>query len=1063
MVKRLMMVFAGALMCSSTVLAQTKVTGTVVSQEDGEPIVGAAVRIDGTNTGTVTDVDGRFSLEVKSGQKLQVTYLGMAPQSVTAGPNLRIVLSPDDKTLNEVVVTALGIKRSAKSLGFAATQVKAEDITEGRSSDIMSSLAGKVAGVQVSSASGGPGSSKGVVIRGFTSLSGNNQPLYVIDGVPMNNSAVFSTDGLNNAYDFGNGANAVNPDDVESMTILKGAAATALYGSRAANGVVVITTKKGQVQKKGIGVEYNGGLAWTQVMRLPQMQNEFGMGWYGDKTDNENGSWGPKFDGSTLKYGTVYDNSQKIKSYLPIENNLKDFFDTGFRYNNSISFNGATDVSDYFVSLSHDHDDGIIPTSADSYNKYTFSARGSHKVDNLTFSSSVNYAYQKTRGVNGGQGVENMYNALMQTPRDISLTEMADLTDIFNTPGYYFTPYNVMNPYYILQNHQNQMESERVYGKFQIDYDFLKYFKATVRVGLDSQTQHIKNGVPNYHVLFPNTPNNLDDTSELWSMTGSVSQRTIRRRELTTDITLMFDKDIAQDLHLNTLVGFEGNERRYSYLYGKITNLSVPTFFDLGNTAGIPELDQYSEKRRMLSALATAELGWRDMLFLNVNFRNDWSSTLPKENRSFAYPGVTLSWIFSEMLNKEIKKAITYGKVRAAWGKTGNDADVYMTNSVYAQASSSSSGWGESKFPFTKTGTNAYSAGNVLGSLSLSPEMTTETEFGLEMAFLNNRLGFDFTYYTRNSNNQIMSLEMDPATGYSAQNTNLGKIRNRGIEFLFRATPLKAKDFQWDFSWNFTRNRSKVLSLPEEQGGESSIFGVTGGIGLYAIEGEELGIFKAYTPKKTEDGRIIVDPTSGLPQNGEYARVGSMNNKYQMGFSNTLTYKGVSLSFDIDVRHGGLMYSRTKSVEYFTGNAMQTAYNDRNPWIIPNSVLATTDANGNTAYVENTIPLVSKTIYSYWNNGGSDMDAGFLVSKSYVKLRQVVLSWDLPRKWLSRTFLTGVRLSVYGNNLLMWTPASNTFIDPEASSFGNDLEGNYGEYSSNPTSRRFGFNVNVKF
>ena len=489
MKQRLTMFMISLFLFAGSALAQTKVSGTVFSQEDGQPIIGAAVKVEGTSTGMLTDVNGRFSLTLPEGKnQITVSYLGYESKTMTAKNGMRVFLKSDATALDEVVVTAMGIKRSAKALGYSATAVDGDEIAAARTADVMSSLQGKVAGVQITSAAGDPGSSNSVIIRGISSLSGANQPLYVVDGVPMNNSAVYSGDGLNSGYDFGNGANAVNPDDVESMTILKGAAATALYGSRAANGVILITTKSGKKQAKGFGIEYNGGLQWEQVMRLPQMQNDFGMGWNGDKTDDENGSWGPRFDGSTLKYGTVYNNSQQIKSYLPIKNNMKDFFDTGFRYSNSVSFNGATEKSDYFVSFSQLKDDGIIPTNADSYRKYTFSARGSHKINNLTFSSSVNYAYQKNNFVQTGQGFENMYNAIMQTPRDISIAELKDLSNPFNTPGYYYTPYSVMNPYYILNNHLNENESERFYGKFQVDYDFLKWFKLSYRLGFDTST-----------------------------------------------------------------------------------------------------------------------------------------------------------------------------------------------------------------------------------------------------------------------------------------------------------------------------------------------------------------------------------------------------------------------------------------------------------------------------------------------------------------------------------------------------------------------------------------------
>lgn len=1056
MEKRIKLLLACLFLFVGMAMAQTKVTGTVVSQENGEPVIGAAVKILGTNQGTVTDVNGKFTISVPAGKKLRVSFVGLETVDVSASNGMKIVLKQDAKTLDEVVVTAMGIKRSAKALGYSATAVDGDKIAAARTNDVMSSLAGKVAGVSISSTSSDPGASNAVIIRGVSSLSGNNQPLYVIDGVPLTNASVSSGDQLNNGYDFGNGANAVNPDDVESMTILKGAAATALYGSRAASGVILITTKSGKKQKKGIGIEYNGGLQLESVLRLPQMQNEFGMGWYGEKTDTENGSWGPAFDGSTLKYGNVYENSQNLKSYLPIENNVKDFFDTGLRYNNSVSFNGATDQSNFFVSLSQIHDDGIIPTDADSYTKYTFSGRASHKIKNVTLSASMNYAYQKNSFVSTGQKAGSMYNCIMQTPRDISIAEMKDLSNPFNTPGYYYTPYGVTNPYYVLNNYQNEYEQERFYGKFQLDWDIFKDLKFTYRFGLDTTTGHHDSGEPNLSALFAGTPNWED---ALKSLTGEVYQRTERRREIDQNLMLNYSHKFFDKLDVNATLGLNGNERRYKYFSADVTNLTIPTYFNLTNSSEKPTVAQYESLRRLIGVYGQVELGYDDWAYITLTARNDWSSTLPKGNRSFFYPGITGSFIFTKFLNPDLKKYITFGKARIAWGKTGNDAAPYMTNSVFAQGSASTSGWGSSSFPFSKGNYNAYSVGNTLGSNNLSPEMTTEIEFGLNMAFFENRFSFDVSYYNRNTDKQIFSLEMDPASGYTAQNMNLGKIRNRGIEAMVSVTPVRTRDFEWTLTWNYTRNRSKVISLPEELGGESLIWGLTGDTGLYAIVGEELGVFKAYTAEHDPDGNVIVD-ASGLPKKStEQTIVGSMNSKYQMGIGNTISYKGVSLSFDFDFRKGGVMYSRTKDINYFVGNAIQTAYNDRNPWIIPNSVVD----NGDGTYSENTVALTPTNIYNYWNNGDTGYDSSFLVDKSYIKLRQVVLAWDLPKAWLANTFLTGVKVSLYGNNLLMWTPSGNTFMDPESSSFGNDLEGNFGEWSTNPSSRKYGFNVSLKF
>ena len=984
----------------------------------------------------------------------------MQTQEVAIKPNLKVVLRSDAQQIDEVVVTAMGIKRSEKALGYAATSVGGEKIAESRTSDVMSSLAGKIAGVQISSTSSDPGASNSVIIRGVSSLSGTNQPLYVVDGVPLNNSTVYSTDGLNSGYDFGNGANAINPDDVANMTILKGAAATALYGSRAANGVVMITTKSGR-KEKGVGIEYNGGVQWSTVLRLPEFQNEFGMGWNGNHTELENGSWGPRFDGSMQLWGNVYNNSQKLKPYVAMPDNIKDFFDAGFRYSNSLSFNGATDKSDYYVSFSQISDDGMIPTDADSYDKYTFSARGSHKAGALTFSSSLNYAYQKNNFATTGQGL-SMLNSLYQTPRDISIIGLEDQNDPFNTPGYYYTPYGVMNPYYILNNYLNEYESERFYGKFQLDYEFLKYFKFTYRMGLDTTTGQSDKGKPNLYALYyEGTPNGegQGSSSPFSGETGQYSEQITRRREINQDIMVNFNMPV-NDFNINALVGFNGNERKVSYQYSEVNDLTIPTWFNLKNSGKTPIVEQHMELRRLMGVFGQFEGSWKNMLYLTVTARNDWSSTLPKENRSFFYPGITGSFIFSELLNDNLQDVITFGKIRASWGKTGNDADVYMVNPVYAQ-SSNRIPFGSLTFPLG--GVNAYAAGNVLGSNTLSPEMTTESEVGLNMAFFKNRLSFDVSYYNRNTDKQIFSLAMDPASGYTAQNMNLGKIRNRGIELLISGTPIRTKDFSWELTWNFTKNWSKVISLPEELGGITTIYGLNGGTSMYAITGMPVGVFKAQVAERDPQGRIVVNSSTGLPvEASEFGICGDMNNKYQMGVSTNLKYKGISLGIDFDIRQGGVMYSRTKDINYFTGNAIQTAYNDRNPLIVPNSVNKIVNGE-NVTYVENTTPITSSNIYKYWGDGGSDMGSCFLVDKSYVKLRSVVLGWDLPKRWLAKTPFQAVKVSAYGNNLFVWTPSSNTFIDPEMTSFGNDLEGNYGEYTANPSSRRFGFNLMVKF
>ena len=680
-------------------------------------------------------------------------------------------------------------------------------------------------------------------------------------------------------------------------------------------------------------------------------------------------------------------------------------------------------------------------------------------MKDLTFGASVNYSSQNNKFSTTGQGL-SMINDIYQLPRDISIVELADLDDPFNQPGYYFTPYGVTNPYYVLKNYQSTYKAEKIFGKFQLDYEFLKYFKATYRIGLDATNSERHYATPNMKVLFSGTPN--DVLGVFNKATGEVNETIARRREINQDFMVNYNQNITKDINLTALIGLNYSERKYHHLYSQVTNLTIPTWYNLSNSADTPTTNTYSTRQRSYGLYGEVDFAWKDMVFITGMARNDWSSTLPKANRSFFYPGVTGSWLFSQLFDESTKSWFSFGKVRLAWGQTGNDADVYMVDPYYSLATANATGWGEVKFPLN--GVNAYSVGNVLGSNTLQPEITTEFEVGLNIAFLNNRINLDVDYYNRNSDKQIFQLASDPATGYTYQNMNLGKIRNQGIEALLTVKPIVTKDFDWTTSFNFTKNKSKVISLPESLGGKSSIEGISGGASLYAITGMELGQFLAQVPERDPEGHIVVDANTGLPvAKSSQEVIGSMNNKYTLGISTNLRYKNVSFGFVFDIRQGGLMYSRTKSINYFVGNAIQTTYNQRHTFIVPNSVNASTDASGNVTYVENTTPISQADIDDYWNAGGDQMNSAWLISKSFVKLRNVSLAWDIPKSWLANTFLTSVRLSLFGSNLFCWTPSDNTFIDPETSSFGNDIEGNYGEFSANPSSRKFGFNVQVKF
>lgn len=1069
------MLFVGIFLYMGGVFAQTQITGTVVSDEDGLPIVGAAIRVSGTNEGAITDANGKFSVKMPEGKKLiTVTYLGMDPVEVVARPNLRIVLRSGTTDLNEVVVTAMGISRQQKTLGYSAQTLDDSELTVGKLTDVTSALAGKVAGVQVSAGSGDPGMANSVIIRGFSSINGNNQPLYVVDGVPLQSASLLSQ-GHQEAM---GGISSLNPSDIESMTVLKGAAATALYGSRAANGVIVITTKQGKRQgERNFQITYDGSVQWRQVSTLPKMQNKYGQGWNGNQTFIENGSWGPEMDGSTQVYGPIWDHQQLIHQYSPVDNNIKDFFDTGLSTSHSVALSGASgdNKMSYYLSYSYSSDNGIIPGDKDTYKRNTLAYRGSYDAtDWLKLSSSFNLAKTNTNTVGSYQGT-SFIDGIMEFPRDLSLVDRKDLSSAFNTPEAWYTPYGITNPYWAIENNYNHNDSKQVYGKIQADIKPLRQLTLSYRLGFDYTDYDLKMGYPQITLDDALINEDYGYAPSNMNQAGWVYSRYNRQYEINHDFLANFaDKYLDGRFDVNVNLGVNMNERYRTFMYGETDGLTFDTgFWDLSNGATKTELTEDQYKRRLVGLFGDVTLGWDDMVFLGLTARNDWSSTLPIDNNSYFYPGATLSWIFTKLIPKN--NILTFGKARLAYGKTGNDADVYQVIPNFIQGTARGYyGTDIAKFPIQ--GVNAYQASSTLGSSDLKPEMTTEFEAGLNLSFFDNRINVDFSYYNRETKDQIFSLPVDPATGYSYIVTNFGKVRNRGIELLVNTTPIRTKDFRWDLGFNFSKNSNKVVSMPSSlEGGKTTIYSFSAGndaVYMYAEEGKPMGEFYTYLPQYTEDGKIIVDEngqpilTSSVEDTGK-----NINPDWIGGVTTALTYKGFTLSAALDVRKGGYMFSRSKNLMQFTGNGSHTTYNDRNPFIIPNSIKRTTitDDYGEFVryeYSENTTPItMSDGSYQDWyNNYGYNFGGeAYLLNKSFVKLRNITLAYQFPKSLSRKLYLSDITLSLFCNNVFTWTHKSNTFIDPEGSTRGNDLEGQFGELYVNPSCRTFGFNIGVKF
>ncbi|WP_286735876.1 MULTISPECIES: SusC/RagA family TonB-linked outer membrane protein [Sphingobacterium] len=1074
---KLLSFFVGSMILTSVAFAQERTVSGHVTGVDGKPLAGVTIIVQGSNTATQTDANGNYSLSVPNGKVIVFRSVGFADKTliVKEGQSaFNVTLDNADNALDEVVVTAMGITRSEKSLGYSATKIGGAELAASRNTNVANALAGKVAGVQVNSTGASPGAVSSVVIRGFSSINGSNQALYVVDGVPLQTSN-FQTDGTTIAA---GGISSISSDDIESMTVLKGAAATALYGSRASNGVVVITTKSG---KKGNGrnfsLSYNGGMQFREMSVFPIMQNEFGQGWNGQQTYIENGSWGPRLDGSQQLFGPVWDNKQLYHEYSARKNNVKDFLDIGKSFNNSIAFNGASEDNKltYYLSYSNTKDDGIMPTDADSYKRNTLAYRSTYQgTDWLKVSSNLNFTTNKTNVVGTYQGT-SVIDGLLELPRDISIIDKKDLSSPFNTPEAYFTPYGITNPYWALANNYNQLNSKQFNGKIQADINPIKELTLTYRFGFDHLNYDQKIGVPEIKLDDKLITDNKGYPPSAMNQAGNVFSRYGSSYELNHDFLATYDNKFDK-LSLTALLGMNINERYSTYMQGQTDGLSVYTgFWDLSNGSVRSELSEVQTKRRLVGLFGDVTLGYDETVFLNLTARNDWSSTLPINKNNYFYPGATLSWLFTNNLPKN--NILSFGKARLAYGRTGNDAGVYQTTARYIQGFANGY-YGSDIAKFPLNGTNSFLLSTQKGSDQLSPEMTTEFEAGLDLKFLNNRIGLDAVFYNRRTTDQIFPLSVDPASGFATMVTNVGEVRNRGIELLLSTTPIKTEKFRWDLNLNLTINRNKVISLDERIGDKFQIYNFSAGndnVSMYAEVGKPLGTFYTYLPTYVEDasspyyGKLIVDDEYGQPVLTKDIMSTGLNiqPKWTGGATTSFSAYGFTLGATLDIRQGGYMFSRTKNLMQFTGNGIETMYNDRNPFIIPNSAQRVLDKNGNfVRYQDNTTPIyLSNSSYqNYFNNyGAKEGGQYYLLDRSFRKIRNISLSYVLPKSWVSSAKLSDVALTAFVNNPFVWTPKSNKFIDPEGSSIGSDLSGQFGELYINPATRIYGFNVSLKF
>lgn len=1077
--------FLLTMLCNIALAQDRTISGKVTSADDGGALPGVNVLVQGTTTGTTTDIDGNYNLSVpQDATTLIFSFIGYATQEVNIG-NRSVVdvrLGSDIKQLSEVVVTALNVSREKASLGYSQQTVDGDAVNQVPESNFINSISGKVAGVQVRT-NNTMGGSTNITIRGNSSFT-NNNPLFVIDGVPVSNSTQNTLAQANgrSGYDYGNPAADINPEDIESMSVLKGAAATALYGSRGQNGVILITTKKGK-GKKGIGVTFTSGITVGKIdpKTFIEYQNQYGAGYgayygpdhngYFDEDDvdgdgtpdfivptYEDGSYGGPFNPNLNVYhwdSFVPESPNFGKKYPWVagKSNPRDFFETQSIFTNSLSLSGGNDNTTFRLSYTNLNQDDILPNS--NMVKHTINFNGSTQLtEKLSADLLFQYNNQDVVGrfsTGYGDNLMSQFRQWWQTNVDIK-----SLEDIYNQTGRNYTwnpadysdpltPIFWDNPYWTRYENYNSDNRDRTLSKLGVNYKFTDWLTLSARASIDAFTERREErravgSVPTEFGV-PRSDNSRADEGSGYSLIN------IESAEYNYDAMLTANKDLNEDFSLFALLGFNLRKERYDYNHSATSGgLAVPGLYSLSNSKNNnPFPDAFLWEKEVYGYFANANLGFRDFLYLDGNYRIDVSSALPVENNQYSYYSLGLGLVFSELVDLNW---LNFGKLRASYGTVGNDTRALRVNDVYTRADNYG-GAILTTLPSTKNNQN------------LEPELTKEYEFGIQLTALNQRINFDASFYNRETSNQLMSVGVSRATGYSFKFLNAGNIRNRGVEIILGGDIVRTNDFTFNSTLNFTRNRSKVLSLIGDT--ENYVFAsYQGGITANATVGQPFGVFRG-TGFEYLNGEKVVT-ASGYYKAVDDQIIGDPNPDYNLGINNTLTYKDITLGFLIDIQKGGDVYSLDMHYGQGTGLTENTVgLNDkgnpiRNPVELGGGVLlpgVTESGEPNTKYV--------RADYFggafYWGNAARNPGQLTIYDASYVKLRELSLTYSLPSSIVEK-FANRVDLSLVGRNL--WIIHKNLpYADPE-SGLGVGAAQGYltGSY---PTVRTMGFKLEVEF
>lgn len=1066
--KKLLLIVMSLCIGASSIFAQTKqITGKVTSGEDGLGIPGVSIAVKGTTVGTITDIDGAFSLNVPENETLVISFIGMKKVEVpiTSTSVYDVVLETESIGVDEVVVTAMGIKRDKKALGYSVAEFSGDDFGNVGVTDATKALQGKVAGVSISAGSGQPGAATRVIVRGLSSITQSNQPLYVVDGVPINNSfgsgnATENSMNVNAKVDFGNAAADINPSDIETISVLKGAAASNLYGSRAANGVIMITTKKG-AKNKDLVVNFTTSSAFTDVGRLPYFQKRFGQGWSGTYDSKENGSWGPVMDGSDRLTGYVVDNSQQIAPFSYKENGIRDVYEYGYSLNNTIAVSGGNNFMGWYVSAASSKSDGVLPTDVDMLDRNTLSFKGNGGSEKTKINFGMTYINRKQKTIPTGQGDDAgtgaiIYADILYQPVNHYLPDYRDYKAKFNNLDNYYNGY-AQNPYFTLNETGAIADQNRIISNLSISQNIMEGLDISFTGGVDTYSRFSK-----IHGAIAKVTPGSNNYGTINDVAGAVKEEARYHTQLNSDIVANYTNEVDLfdgNLKYNLLVGNNINQRSFKRDNIISKGLVVPEYYNVGNISGSAEVYTSEYVRRLVGVFAQLGLEFNDFLFLNLQARNDWSSTLPVGDNSFFYPGVTMGLIFSDLLPDN--KILSYGKLRTSYAMAGNDADPFMTSEIYRPTIARAGGFGYSNYPIG--GVPAYEKYRRLGNPSLKPEISKEFEIGTDLRFFSNRIGVDFSYYKKTTTDLIMLANIAASSGYREITSNLGQITNDGLELLLNVTPVRTKNLTWDFTYMYNKANMVLDELSEELGVSEYVINDAYDTEFVAIPGEQLGMYRIPDYKYSPEGQIVVGD-NGLPVEGDKILVGSSVPDFMMSFTNNLTFKGFRFSFLIDYQEGGLMYSNTAGATFWSGNNEQSTVNDRRPYVLPNSVTEIKNAEGIvTGYAENAVPIVDNWHEYYASNTNKPIESTRIIPRTFIKLREISVSHRFNSSLLDKSFIESANIALFGRNLFLWTPKKNSFVDPETTTWDNDIEGLFGEFNGAPGVRTYGVKLDLTF